>query len=48
MRKLIYLLMALLSLSALVMAENATSYADARALSAKTGKPILLDFMTEW
>jgi hypothetical protein len=35
-------------LACFVRAEKANSLEQAKALSAKTGKPLLLDFMTEW
>ncbi len=31
-----------------VYAGTATTLEEAKAMSAKTGKPILMDFMTEW
>jgi len=41
------LLMAFFSLQA-VWADNAAGLEEAKAMAAKTGKPILMDFMTEW
>jgi len=31
-----------------VRADRAASLDEAKAMAAKTGKPILMDFMTEW
>ncbi len=31
-----------------LQAGTATTLKEAKAMSAKTGKPILMDFMTEW
>jgi hypothetical protein len=31
-----------------VQAESASSFAEAKEIAARTGKPILVDFFTEW
>jgi len=48
MRKL-YILLGLLSFGIInLQAGTATTLEEAKAMSARTGKPILMDFMTEW
>jgi hypothetical protein len=41
------LMMTLFSLQA-VWADQAAGLEEAKVMAAKTGKPILMDFMTEW
>jgi hypothetical protein len=49
MKKSALVILVLLTLSATSFAERVTgNYADAKAQSAKLGKPLLIDFFTEW
>ena len=48
MIRLFYLTIVLLFAFTAIHASEVTTLAEAKVLSAKTNKPILLDFMTEW
>jgi hypothetical protein len=48
MKRMLFVLLALTLFGSGLMAGDVLSLDEAKAISAKTNKPILLDFFTEW
>lgn len=48
MRKIFCVILALSLVGSALFAGNPTSLDEAKSISAKTNKPILIDFFTEW